>query len=89
MMERRPRQPVEVRLLLDDAGVDVRVYGHDDRLVDEYHAAAASIAEAQEEVTDRYLRLGYRPEGTWRPQRWTASRSGYGPITHESSCKFR
>ena len=83
------REPIQVWLMIDDDGVAVRVYSQDDRPTDAYRADAASIAEAQQEITDRYVRLGYEAEGEWRPQRWTTNAEGYGMIIHESSCAFR
>jgi predicted enzyme related to lactoylglutathione lyase len=86
--DRETRQPIEVRLRIDEAGIAVRVYDRNDQLVDEYHADLRSMTEAQQEITDRYVRLGYEAEGKWRPQQWTTGADGYGEIIHESSRKF-
>lgn len=83
------REPIEVWLMINDDGVSVRVYAQGGRLADAYHSDAASIEEAQAEVTVRYTGRGYTADGGWRPQRWTTGRTGYGMITHESSCTFR
>jgi hypothetical protein len=84
-----PREPIEVWLILDEDGVAVRVYSHGGRVADAYRARAVSIEGAQTEVTARYAERGYRAGGGWRPQRWTADRTGYGEIIHESSRTFR
>ncbi|MBV9093274.1 MAG: hypothetical protein JO132_05285 [Streptosporangiaceae bacterium] len=82
------RDAIEVWLHLDEEGVAVRVYGPGDRLLDAYHAHAVSIQAAQAEVTARYTERGYRAEGSWRLQRWSTDRQGFGEIIHDSSRSF-
>lgn len=83
------REPVEVWLAIDNAGIAVRVYGAKHQLADVYHARECSIEGAQTEITSHYAERGYEAEGGWRPQRWTTDPTGYGEIIHESSCAFR